>query len=141
MRSSVNAAARLDSVVVVHVDDDRDTLALVRLILAREGASVDCFEDTEAALARVREDPPDVLVIDLAMPGKDGFWLLRQVRGLPGKSGLIPAVALTGLTTETTFDECFAAGFQLYVAKPANAEALIGAVAALTGWTAEAPGR
>jgi CheY-like chemotaxis protein len=140
MRSSVNGSAsrpasRLNSVDVVHVDDDRDTLALVRHILALEGASVDCFEDTEAALARVRDHPPDVLVIDLAMPGKDGFWLLRQVRALPGKSGLIPAVALTGLTAEATFDECFAAGFQLHVAKPANAEALIAAVAALAGWT------
>ena len=135
MNSASRPASRLSSVVVVHVDDDRDTLALVRHILAREGASVDCFDDTESALARVREDPPDVLVVDLAMPGRDGFWLLRQVRALPGQRGFIPAVALTGLTSETTFDECFAAGFQLYVPKPVDPEALITAVAALTGWT------
>jgi len=128
-------AARLNSVAVVHVDDDRDTLALVQQILGREGASVECFEDTESALERVRQAPPDVLVIDLAMPGKDGFWLLRQVRALPGKGGLIPAVAFSGLSADATFDECFAAGFQLYVAKPASAEALVAAVAALTGWS------
>jgi CheY-like chemotaxis protein len=128
-------SARLAGVTVVHVDDDEDTLALVRAILGGEGAAVQGYGDSEAALEGVRHHPPDVLVVDLAMPGKDGFWLLRQVRALPEKKGLIPAVALTGVRPEAVLDECFAAGFQLYVPKPTNPEALVSAVAALTGWT------
>jgi CheY-like chemotaxis protein len=139
LRAHVNGnasrrASRLRAVDVVHVDDDRDTRALVRHILLDEGARVDCFADAERALDRVRRRSPDVLVVDLALGGKDGFWLVRQVRALPGRGGLVPAVALSGLAAEATLDECFAAGFQLYIGKPAEPEALVRAVAALAGW-------
>ena len=75
-------------------------------------------------------DRPDVLLIDLAMPGEDGFEALRRVRSLEMASGVeryIPAIALTAFT-QVEREKLLAAGFADRVDKPVDAEKLVAGI-------------
>jgi CheY-like chemotaxis protein len=95
----LDAGPRLDGVRVLVVDDAREVLQIVTDVLAQDGAKVTAVGSAEEALAALQGERPDVLLSDLAMPGKGGYWLIGQVRALPPeRGGVTPAAALTGLT-------------------------------------------
>src|SRR5688572_18991685 len=71
---------------------------------------------------------PDVLLTDIAMPGEDGYALMRRVRALPGPVGTIPAVALTAFTDPQSMQNAFAAGFDAHVGKPLEPHVLADAL-------------
>jgi CheY-like chemotaxis protein len=124
--------ARLDGVRVLVVDDTPYVLRVVADILTEDGAKVIAVGSAEAALAALQWERPDVLLSDLAMPGKGGYWLIKQIRALPAeRGGATPAAALTGLTGPEHRASVLRAGFQLYVEKPVGLEALIAAVSLL----------
>ena len=73
-----------------------------------------------------------MLLSDLAMPGKGGYWLIQQVRALPpARGGVTPAAAFTALTGPEHCASVLRAGFQLHVEKPVGLETLISAVVLL----------
>ena len=77
------------------------------------------------AMEQLIENPPDVLVSDIGLPDQDGYALIRQLRALaPEAGGGIPAVALTAYATADDRARALAAGFQLYLAKPIDPDAL-----------------
>ena len=85
----------------------------------------------EEALATLTEFAPDILLSDIAMPGEDGYSLIRRVRALGAEQGgNVPAIALTALAGENDRQRVLAAGFQGYLSKPVDldhlAEALLG---------------
>ena len=85
----------LDGVSVLIVDDHVDSRDLVTTVLSRRGAEVTAVDSVREGLAAARRVRPDVIVCDLAMPGDDGFALIREIRSRPGDQGsVIPAVAL-----------------------------------------------
>lgn len=128
----LNAGPRLDGVRVLVVDDTRDVLRVVADILAQGGAKVTAVGSAEEALAALQGERPDVLLSDLAMPGKGGYWLIGQVRALPPeRGGVTPAAALTAFTGPEHRASVLRAGFQLHVEKPVGLGALIDAVASL----------
>ena len=123
---------RLDGVRVLVVDDAPYVREVVTDILTQDGASVTAVGSAEEALAVLQWQRPDVLLSDLAMPGKGGYWLIGQVRALPPeRGGVIPAAALTAYTGPEHRASVLRAGFQLHVEKPVGLEALIGAMATL----------
>ena len=123
---------RLDGVRVLVVDDARYVREAVTDILAGDGAKVTAVGSAEEALAALQGEPPDVLLSDLAMPGKGGYWLIGQVRALPPeRGGVTPAAALTAFTGPEHRASVLRAGFQLHVEKPIGLDALIGVVAML----------
>jgi CheY-like chemotaxis protein len=78
-------------------------------------------------------DRPDVLISDLQMPDKGGYWLIGQVRALSlEQGGTIPAAALTGLSGPEHRASALRAGFQHYIEKPVDLPTLVGVVASLT---------
>jgi CheY-like chemotaxis protein len=88
--------------------------------------------NSKEALAALQWERPDVLLSDLGMPGKGGYWLIRQIRALPPERGRdTPAAALTAFTDIEHRESVLRAGFQLHLEKPVGLEALIGAVALL----------
>src|SRR2546425_7517937 len=92
----LNDVPRLDGVRVLVVDDALDVQEVVTEVLSQDGARVTTVGSAEEALAALQSERPDVLVSDLAMPGKGGYWLIGQVRALPPeRGGVTPAVALT----------------------------------------------
>jgi len=128
----LNDGPRLDGVRVLVVDDARDVREAVTDILAEDGAKVTAVGSAEEALAALQGERPDVLLSDLAMPGKGGYWLIGQVRALPPeRGGVTPAAALTAFTGPEHRASVLRAGFQLHVEKPVGLDALIQAVVML----------
>jgi CheY-like chemotaxis protein len=128
----LNDGPRLDGVRVLIVDDAPGVRDIVSDILTHDGAKVTAVGSAEEALATLQSELPDVLLSDLAMPGKGGYWLIGQVRALPRwRGGDTPAAALTANTGPEHRASVLRAGFQLHVEKPIGLEALIGAVATL----------
>jgi CheY-like chemotaxis protein len=127
-----NDDSRLDGVRVLIVDDACNVREVVTDILTQDGATVTAVGSAEEALAALQRERPDVLLSDLAMPGKGGYWLIGQVRALPPeRGGVTPAAALTAFTGPEHRASVLRAGFQLHVEKPIGLDALVEAVARL----------
>jgi len=120
----------LDGLRVLVVDDDPDSLELLGLVLAGGGAQVTACASAESALDAFRTTPPDVVVSDLSMPRRDGYWLVHQMRA-PGPARGVPALALTAFGSRYRRDVALAAGFQDQIAKPVEPDELCAAVARL----------
>jgi CheY-like chemotaxis protein len=119
---------------VMLVEDNPDARTIVRRVLEHCGAVVTVAETARAALRRLRAMPgrPHVLVSDIALPGQDGYWLLRQVRAL-GRLATIPAIAITAHRNEYDREDTLAAGFQEYFQKPLDLVAFCRAISRLAG--------
>jgi CheY-like chemotaxis protein len=124
--------SRLEGVRVLVVDDARNVRDAMSDILTHDGATVTAVGSAEEALAALQTERPDVLLSDLAMPGKGGYWLIGQVRALPPeRGGVTPAAALTAYSGPEHRASVLRAGFQLHLEKPIGLDALIGVVAML----------
>jgi CheY-like chemotaxis protein len=117
---------------VLLVDDESDVREMMMLALERSGATVISAASAREALDTLARVDVDVLLADIAMPGEDGYDLIRKVRGLPaGRASRIPAAAVTACAREDERQRALAAGFQLHLAKPLDSAQLTQAVAAL----------
>jgi len=99
----------------VVADDDPSVRATVGALLRESGASVEEADDGEAALAAVARERPDLLVLDLRMPKRDGLEVLRALRATPTTRDL-PVLLLT--VNEDATRDSFAAGASDYMIKP-----------------------
>lgn len=102
---------------VLLVEDDPLTAALVRHRLARDGLEVHGFEDGLEAFAAVRGGGHDLVILDVKLPGMDGFELLERIRALPD-TGSLPVVMLTGMGREEDIVRGLQLGANDYVLKP-----------------------
>jgi CheY-like chemotaxis protein len=101
-------------------------------MLECRGAAVTAVGSADEALEALQREHPDVLVSDLAMPDKSGYWLIGQVRALPAeRGGATPAAALTGFTGPEHRSRVLRAGFQYHIEKPVALEELARIVALL----------
>ncbi|HWM88073.1 MAG TPA: hybrid sensor histidine kinase/response regulator [Kofleriaceae bacterium] len=114
---------------VLVVEDDpssREVLSDILRFRSAEVMAVGSAAEVIEALARFR---PHVMLCDVAMPGEDGYSLMRRVRALePAQGGRVPAVALTALATVKDRRRALTAGFHMHVAKPTPAAELCEAV-------------
>ncbi|WP_165969047.1 response regulator transcription factor [Actinomadura sp. KC06] len=101
---------------VLVVDDDPTVAEVVARYLARDGHDVVCVADGPAALRRARslDDPPDLVVLDLMLPGMDGLEVCRRLR----ETSAVPIVMLTALGAETDRLVGLETGADDYVTKP-----------------------
>jgi CheY-like chemotaxis protein len=124
---------------VLLVEDDPLTRAAVQWLLEQCEAQVTAVESAAEAIAALRAVAGgrrfDALVSDIGMAGQNGYQLMRTVRSLERDAGEapIPAVALTAYAAGEDRDEALSAGFQMHVAKPVEAAALVRAVAKSMG--------
>lgn len=122
----------LNDVQVLLVDDDPDTLQILSVVLAETKAKVQVATSVTEALEMLEWFTPDVVVSDLAMPGEDGYSLIRKLRALEGAKGTqIPAVALTSYVRVEDRTRALSAGFNMFVPKPVQPDELIIAIANL----------
>lgn len=116
---------------VLLVEDDDSTRTAVTWLLERSGAEVTSLPEAEAAIRGLAADMlgkrPDVLVADIAMPGEDGFTLLRRLRTIETERGLppLPAAALTAYARDEDRRRALDAGFDAFIAKPFEPNELI----------------
>jgi CheY-like chemotaxis protein len=124
---------------VLAVDDDLESLEALSRVLGIRGAQVITVSSPGAALATVIGVVPDVLVVDVNMPGQDGIGLVSVIRSLsPEKGGQIPAITLSGSTLVGERLEAWRnAGFQGHFVKPFDAAALVALVDRLAGHAVE----
>jgi CheY-like chemotaxis protein len=124
----------LDHVRVLVVEDDQDTLDLLKLILDDSGADVATAPSVKEAIDVFEHWRPDVLVSDIAMPEQDGYQLIGQVRSHDSEhGGNVPAVALTAYATGDDRKRVLAAGFQMHLSKPITPDELITVLTSLSG--------
>jgi PAS domain S-box-containing protein len=117
----------LSGIKVLVVDDEEDSLAIVKRILERRGAEARGSKTMHEALGEFTRFSPDVVVSDIGMPEHDGYELITRLRELPGGRS-IPAVALTALARGEDRTRALRAGFQLHLAKPVDFAELVAVV-------------
>ena len=122
-------AIRLDGLRIIIVEDDLGVREALLEMLTHTGAEVKAAPSAAAAMEVLKEFSPDVMVIDISMPGEDGYSLLRRIRKQVAAGGkIIPAIALTALASDKDRGEAFASGFQMHLAKPIDIDILTGAL-------------
>jgi hypothetical protein len=124
----------LSGIQILVVDDDVSARTLLVTTLSRYGAIVRAAESVGVALEMLRQFPADVVVSDIAMPGEDGYALMRKLKDLEPELGRdIPAMALTAYGRPDHQARIVSSGFQKYVQKPADPAVLARSICELIG--------
>ncbi len=98
-------------------DDKATSRELIRTALEDCGYSITEASDGIDALRHAREFEPDLIILDLHMPGLDGFGVVAELRR-EGKFAATPIMALTASAMQGDYERAIAAGFDSYVSKP-----------------------
>jgi signal transduction histidine kinase/ActR/RegA family two-component response regulator len=131
-RAGFEAPDVLRGLRVLIVEDDEDARDLLTAILERCGASVTAVVSASEALAAFGRVRPQAVVSDVALPGEDGYTLIRKIRALaPEAGGRVPAIALTAHARAEDRQLALRAGFQMHVAKPIEPAEFLSVVATL----------
>jgi two-component system phosphate regulon response regulator PhoB len=109
---------------ILLVDDEEDILELLEYNLTKEGYQVSCAADGEQALAKVQETLPDLMVLDLMLPGIDGLEVCRTLKADPATSS-IPIVMLTARIEDVDIVTGLELGADDYVTKPFSPRVMI----------------
>ena len=109
---------------ILFVDDDPGMRTLVTLNFESEGFLVSTAEDGDEGLDAVERLHPDLVVLDVMMPGRDGFGLLAEMRARPEVED-IPVVLLTAKATDADVWKGWSAGADYYMTKPFEPEELL----------------
>jgi two-component system response regulator MtrA len=103
------------------VDDDRSIRETMALALTEEGYIVDTANDAEEAMDAIRANTPDLLILDVMLPGQDGFELCREIR----RTSSLPIVLLTAKTDTIDIVVGLESGADDYVTKPFEMRELV----------------
>jgi CheY-like chemotaxis protein len=118
----------LEGTTVLVVEDDDDTREVMRAMLELCGATVLVAESAKRGLETFLTSRPNAIVSDIAMPGEDGYWLVREVaRTLNTRDA--PAVAVTAFAGQHPRSKALEAGFRAHLAKPVDPDVLCRTVA------------
>jgi PAS domain S-box-containing protein len=109
------------------VDDNVDAVTMLAALLAAAGHRVESFSDPRSALAAAPAAAPDVFILDIGMPGMDGYELARRLRALPACRNAL-YIALTGYGQEGDRELSRQAGFEHHFVKPVDAGQLLDAL-------------
>jgi len=115
---------------ILVVDDEEDIQELLRYNLSKEGYEVACVGTGEAALESVRSTPPDLLVLDLMLPGVDGLEVCKALKA-DSKTAHVPIVMLTAKGEEADVVTGLELGADDYVTKPFSPRVLLARVRAV----------
>jgi len=115
---------------ILVVDDEEDILELVRYNLSKEGYSVTCVTSGEEALSNARSNLPDLLILDLMLPGVDGIDVCRILKNDPKTEG-IPIIILSAKGEEADIVTGLEMGADDYITKPFSPRILIARIKAV----------
>jgi DNA-binding response OmpR family regulator len=108
---------------VLVVDDEPMARTLLRLMLVRAGFEVLEAEDGFDALEKVNQSPPDLIILDVMMPGMDGFAVCESVRG-DSRTAALPIIMLSAKTDAESISRGLQVGANKYLTKPVSPEDL-----------------
>ena len=109
--------------LILIIEDNERNLKLVRDVLQFNGFQTAEARTAEDGLAMASASPPDLVLLDLQLPGIDGMEAFRQLRGSP-PTAAIPVVAVTALAMKDDRERVLRAGFDGYLEKPISVRAL-----------------
>jgi two-component system cell cycle response regulator DivK len=116
---------------ILIVDDDADTRWLLQQLLAGEGYEVQTAEYAEAAMMLLYTFRPDVVLMDVRLPGMDGLELTRLIQLTSSRK--VPIVAVSGGDNEFSIQDAYEAGCDGYIAKPVNSRTFAATVGQYLG--------
>ena len=114
---------------ILVVDDSKTDLHHLSDLLGKRGYSVRTAENGEEAMRRLAEEKPDLILMDVVMPGQNGFQLTRSITRDPRFSD-VPVIMCTSKNQETDKVWGMRQGARDYIVKPVNADELIGKIKA-----------
>jgi DNA-binding response OmpR family regulator len=112
---------------ILVAEDDADIRHLVTQLLIDEGHEVAAAKDGDLAVDKLLEDLPDILILDIMMPGLDGYSVLEEMRSV-GIDSAIKVMVLTARNSEQDFERSFALGACEHMTKPFDPEELVASV-------------
>jgi len=115
---------------ILVVDDEPDVLELEQAMLTRAGYEVDVAADGPTALRLVDGSRYDLIILDVMMPGLDGFDVCREIKADPRHAG-IPVLFLTARDEPKSLLKGFDAGASMYISKPFSEAKLLAMVQTL----------
>ena len=134
MKKPLLPADSLKGLRILLVEDDPDFRELVSEILEQTGGNVRSEASAAAAFATMLTFRPQLLVSDIAMPGEDGYSLMRRIRALDAEmGGEIPAIAVTAFTSAEDRKRASEAGFSAHIGKPVELAHLLAKMGQLSG--------
>ncbi|HXU89069.1 MAG TPA: ATP-binding protein [Methylomirabilota bacterium] len=131
-KPEVDTLTLLGGLHVLAVEDEPDTRELIATVLRQAGADVAVAASVDEALGVLTTSAPDVVLCDIAMPGRDGYELLREARRRPALART-PFVALTAHVQETDRRRTLAEGFEVHLPKPVDPVELVEVVRTISG--------
>jgi len=117
---------------VLLVEDEDNIIEAIRFLLTRDGWHVEAHGDGGTAVARIRERAPDLLILDLMLPGKSGLDILRELRA-EDRFESLPVLMLTARGQAQDRDLAERAGVSRFMTKPFSNAEVLDAVRALAG--------
>jgi CheY-like chemotaxis protein len=117
---------------ILIVDDNATNLKLASDVLSFDGYEILKANDAESAQEIIRKSPPDLILMDIALPGMDGLTLTRLLKANEATSGIV-VVALTAFAMKGDDARAREAGCDGYITKPIDTRTLPGTVAAYLG--------
>lgn len=123
---------------ILIVDDDLESLKLVGLMLQRRGFEVSAAHNGDQALIKAKTERPDLIILDVMMPGMDGYQVCQQLRATP-ETAHVPVLMFTAKTLVGDKVAGFQAGADDYLTKPIHPNELVSHVEALLQRVEQAP--
>jgi DNA-binding response OmpR family regulator len=117
---------------ILAVDDEVDVLLIVKTALQSEGYEVETASNGFDALTLARDNPPDLVLLDVMMPGMTGFEVLRALKGEEATS-MMPVIMLTGVSERSKMQEALMSGTDYYIVKPFEFHDLLAKVKEVIG--------
>ncbi len=109
---------------ILIVEDDPQTVKLIKFVLEKEGYSTISAKDGEEGLQMAREKKPDLIVLDMMLPGMDGYRVCEILKANPVTKE-IPIIVLTALDTGVDFEKALEKKADWYITKPFEPEHLL----------------
>ena len=116
------------------VEDDQDTRQLLKIRLQSQGYETAYAADAVTAITAAREERPDLILLDMGLPGGDGVVVMERLKTFPALAH-IPVVVVSAREQSATERQATEAGAEAYVQKPIDNAELLGAIRSALGET------
>jgi two-component system cell cycle response regulator DivK len=123
---------------ILMIEDNAANMKLAVLLLQNAGHSVRCAVDAETGVALARAELPQLILMDIQLPGMDGLAATALLK-LDPRTAAIPVIALTAMAMKSDRERSVTAGCDAYIAKPLRYRELYSAIAALLPMSTQSP--
>lgn len=124
---------------ILLIEDNEQNRYLATFLLERHGYRVEVAADGLAGLAAATASPPDVILLDIQLPGMDGHAVARTLRGHPTLA-TVPIIAVTSYAMVADREKVLAAGCNGYLEKPIDPETFVSSIEDIAGFPRSARG-